>query len=284
MPQKTIYQGISVVDVTDAMVDQIHKDGQLPLDALTPANKLWSNEGLVLRAEGGSALAIVKGNLAVRVGDHSALGVKPKNKEQSLALAMLMDPTIQAVTLTGVAGGGKSLLAVAAALQQSFGASAKYQKVIYVKSTEMVGKDLGYLPGSYEDKVEVFMGALHDCLQVVNAGKRDLEKLIGYGDKDKLQKMASQYVRGRTFRRSFVIVDEAQNFTTHELKTMLTRLDEDSKMAILGDVNQADVELRSGMAGLEQVIEKFKDCDLFAHLNLIKSERSRLAQIVEETL
>lgn len=283
--QKDIYQGLSVVDVSDEAVDQLHRDGSYPLDRLdSPGRPWWPNEALVFRGPNGSGLAIARDGQAVLAEDRTAMGIRPKNKEQTLALAMLLDPKIQVVTLTGVAGSGKSLMAIAAALGQSFGAQATYQKIIYVKSTELVGKDLGYLPGSYEDKVEPFMGALHDCLQVVNAGKRDLEKLVGYGDKSKLQKMASQYVRGRTFRKSFVIIDEAQNFTTHELKTMLTRLDEDSKMAILGDVNQADVELREAMAGLVQVIEKFKDEPLFAHLNLIKSERSRLAQIVEEKL
>ena len=286
--QKKIYGGLAVAFTSPAVVGALFRDGGVAqADIPHPEGRPWHpNEVAVVHSEGekASALAIAQGDRMVKVDDQSAMGIKPRNKEQTLALAMLMDPKIQVVTLTGIAGSGKSLLAVAAGLQQSFGARALFKKLIYIKSTELVGKDLGFLPGSHEDKLSPFMGALHDCLGILKAGDKDLEKLVGYEDKDKVQKMSSQYIRGRTFRRAFLIVDEAQNFSTYELKLLLTRLDDESKIAILGDVDQSDVNLRDGQDGLVQVVERFKDSDMFAHLNLLKSERSKLAQLVGERL
>lgn len=286
MPRKRIYEGISVVQVDAESFDALKggKEIQLP-------RRYQPNEGLVVKSSGTSlsnkktpsTLAIHKGGSAIPVLPHSAYSLSPRNKEQALLLSLLLDPSIQVVTSTGIAGTGKSILAVAAGLEQVFGPTATYRKIIYVKSTVVSGRDLGYLPGSYEDKVAPYMGALYDCLQIVK-GRKDLSKLLGFEDNAKIQMMSSQYVRGRTFRKSYVVVDEAQNFTTADLKTLLTRLDEDSKMIILGDVDQSDVKHLEGEDGLVQVVEKFKSYDLFGHINLIKSERSRLAQLVGEVL
>jgi PhoH-like ATPase len=280
MPRKVVYQGISVVEV--ASLDDFYKTGRIDLSEL-PKRKFFQNENLVIKATKGSALAIVKGTEAVRVQELQAYGISPRNKEQILGLNMLLDPSIAAVTLTGAAGTGKTLLTIAAALQQSSGSKATYRKIIYIKSAIPVGKEIGFLPGNFDEKLDPFFGALHDCIHMCGNTK-DFEKLTGWDEKAKIQKMASAFVRGRTFRKAFVIVDECQNFSTHELKTMLTRLDDDSKIVLVGDIDQADIKLKPEDDGLVQVIETFREESMFGHINLIKSERSKLAQLVAEKL
>jgi len=280
MPRKIIYQGISVVEV--ASLDEFYKTGAIALADL-PKRKYFLNENLVIKAEKGSALAIVKDTSAVRVLELTASGIVPKSKEQIFALNSLMNPAIKAVTVTGSAGTGKTLLAVAAALQQSVGPKALYRKIFYIKSAVPVGRDIGFLPGNFEEKLDPFFGALHDCISLIQSTK-DIEKLIGWDEKSKIQKLASAFVRGRTLRKAFVIIDEAQNYSILELKTMLTRLDEDSKVVILGDVDQVDAILKPENEGLMKIIEIFKEESMFGHINLIKSERSRLSQLVAEKL
>lgn len=277
MPKKVVYSGISVV-TTDNLVG-FFATGSIPLSELS-RKAYFPNENLVIKAGKSSALAIVKGKEAIRVAELSAHGLTPRNKEQTLALNMLMDPTIVCVTLTGAAGTGKTLLSVAAALQQAKGAEAAYRKIIYIRNVHTVGKELGFLPGNLEDKVGPLMGPLYDCASFLKGD----EKLIGWEDNSKIQMLASAFVRGRTFRRSFVIVDEVQNMTTHELKTILTRLDENSKIVLLGDIDQADVRLKPEDDGLVKVVEAFKDESMFGSIDLIKSERSKLAQVVAEKL
>ena len=281
MPRKTVYSGLSVIEVGN--LDAFYKDGKIALEKIAKRRAFNPNENLVLKGTKGSALAIVKGTDAVKVPELTAFGVQPKNKEQTFALNLLMDPSIVCVTLTGPAGTGKSLLAVAAALQQSIGARAEYRKVIYIRNVHAVGKEIGYLPGNLQEKISPFMGPLLDSIGFFK-GTKDFDKLIGWDDNDKVQMMASAFVRGRTFRKSFVIVDEAQNMNTHEIKTILSRLDDTSKVVLLGDVDQSDIRLRPEDEGLIKVVEVFRDDAMFASIDLIKSERSRLAQMVAERL
>ena len=281
MPHKTLYSGISVVEI--ASLDEFFLEGRIAVKAL-PRQEYFPNQNLVLKGEHGSGLAIVKGDFAVRVSESSASGIKPRSKEQIFALNMLMDPAIKAVTLTGNAGTGKTLLAIAAALQQSTGAKAQHRKIVYIKSIVPVGEKIGFLPGTLDEKIDPFFGALYDSMELMVKPGKDFDKMIGFDDKAKIQKMAASFVRGRTMRKTFVIIDEAQNFSIMELKTMLTRVDEDSKVVILGDVDQVDVILKPEHEGLVRVVETFKDHELFGHINLIKSERSKLAQLVSDRL
>lgn len=281
MPKKIIYTGLSVVITPD--LTPIFNKGLIDLDALT-LRTYFPNENLVVKdPSGGSALAIVKGSTAVRVQEQAMYGIKPRNKEQTFAMNLLMDPTIVCATLSGPAGTGKTLLSVAAALQQATGARARYRKIIYIRNVHTVGKELGFLPGNVNDKIGPLMGPLFDSVGFFERIK-DADRLVGWEDSSKIQMLPSAFVRGRTFRKAFVIVDETQNMTTHELKTILTRLDDDSKIVLLGDVDQADIKLKPEDEGLVKVIESFKDDALFGHIDLIKSERSRLAQLVADKL
>lgn len=286
--KRTIYEGLSVIERIDLPIDELYKKGKLPLKVLGDLTDFHPNENLVLKAgQSAGALAVVKGKYAVKLkdkGKEQALGIYPHNKEQAFAMNLLMDPKIKAVTLTGAAGTGKSLLAVSAGLEQCFGKGCRYRKMIYIKSLIPVGKELGFLPGDLADKADPFMDALRDCLAVCRKQGKDLPGLIGWEDNSKIQKMPASFVRGRTFRRCYVVVDEAQNFSTHELKTILTRLDDESKAVVIGDIDQVDTKLSIENDGLYQVVEKFKDEEMFGHINLIKSERSKLAQLVADKL
>ena len=142
---------------------------------------------------------------------------------------------------------------------------------------------IGFLPGTVAEKVMPFMEALRDSIKICKIDK-DIDKLTGMDEKSKIQITPISFLRGRTLRRCFVVLDEAQNYSTHELHTVLTRLDEASKIAIIGDTLQADVDFRQEDRGFSRIIEEFKDSDLFAHVEFIKSQRSRLAQLVSERL
>ncbi|OUW11008.1 MAG: hypothetical protein CBD26_03710 [Candidatus Pelagibacter sp. TMED166] len=213
-------------------------------------------------------------------------GVKPKNKEQSFALDLLMDPKVPVVSLIGKAGSGKTLMALAAALQQTFGDKAddrKYNRVIVTKPVEPVGKDIGFLPGTMEEKMMPWLAPIQDNLQFLFGNDR--MTLDMHIDEGRIEVEAMTYIRGRSISNSFVIIDEVQNMTRHEIKTVLTRIGENTKIVLTGDVEQIDnVYVDSTTNGLSYVIEKFKDQEVAGHITLVKGERSKVATIASKIL
>ncbi|MCB0802847.1 MAG: PhoH family protein [Flavobacteriales bacterium] len=279
-----MYKGIRVVGVENSALDSFFENGKLEVSCL-PMNNYYPNECIVLKSSDRlSGLGTIKNDYIININENLSIsGISAKNKEQRFAISLLNDPTIQVVTLSGVPGGGKSLLSLASALSQSFGKNALYEKILYIKSLETVGPSIGFLPGTVAEKVMPFMEALRDSIKICKIDK-DIDKLTGMDEKSKIQITPISFLRGRTLRRCFVVLDEAQNYSTHELHTVLTRLDEASKIAIIGDTLQADVDFRQEDRGFSRIIEEFKDSDLFAHVEFIKSQRSRLAQLVSERL
>lgn len=277
------YSGVKVITVDSEHLNEFHSHGVLKADK---SFGLYPNQNIVLKCgDQASGLGIYKNGFIQKINDQSAAGIKPRSKEQKMALNMLLDPTIQCVSLTGVAGGGKTLLALGAALEQSIGKNAIYVRILYVKSLVVVGKDIGFLPGEICDKVDPFMGALRDSLAMCSTGKKtEVDKLTGWDEDSKIQIVPHSFLRGRTFRKSFIVADESQNLTTHEIKTILTRLDSDSKIILLGDEEQSDIKLKDEDKGLERVIETFKDEEMFGHITMIKSERSAFADLVAKKL
>ena len=221
-----------------------------------------------------------------RVDRVAAYGVTPRNAEQTFALDALLDVDIPLVTISGKAGTGKTLLALAAALERR----RQYRQILLARPiVPLSNRDIGYLPGDIQSKVDPYMQPLYDNLSVIqnqyaatDNKHRRIAKLL---EDEKLIIEALSYIRGRSLSRTYFIVDEAQNLTPHEVKTIITRAGEDTKVVFTGDIFQIDHPyLDSESNGLSHLIEKMQGQPLYAHVNLEKGERSRLAEMASDLL
>ena len=212
-------------------------------------------------------------------------GVRPRNKEQSFAFDLLLDPDIPVVTLVGKAGSGKTLLAIAAGLTQVVEKTreSRYRKLVVSRPIQPMGKDIGYLPGTMEEKMAPWLAPIQDNLQYLMGN--DKETLSMYTMQGTIEIEALTYIRGRSIANAFIIIDEAQNLTAHELKTIITRVGEGTKIILTGDIDQIDnVYVDETSNGLAYAVEKFKTHDLSGHVTLIKGERSKVASIAAKIL
>ncbi len=214
-------------------------------------------------------------------------GVSARNREQNFALNLLMDPDIDLVTLTGVAGTGKTLLTLAAGLQQTV-EEKRYREIIMTRVTVPVGEDIGYLPGTEEEKMTPWMGALMDNLEVLTNSEDngEWERAATVELLNKRIKIRSlNFMRGRTFMNRYVIVDEAQNLTSKQMKTLITRIGPGSKIICLGNIGQIDTPyITETTSGLTYVVDRFKSWQYSGHITLQRGERSRLADFASEAL
>lgn len=286
-----LYTGLAEHLVDDQIIDSIYKDEPVYLD--DDEIKVEPNQFIMLISNSND-----KKTALVRFGDYlqplkkvdsykrGIWGVRPKNKEQNFALDLLMNPDIPLVTIIGKAGSGKTLLALAAGLQQCFGATANdshYSRVIVTKPVEPVGKDIGFLPGSMEEKMLPWLAPIQDNLK--NLMGNDKITLDMYIDEGKIEIEAMTFIRGRSISNAFIIIDEAQNMTKHEIKTVLTRVGEGTKIILTGDIEQIDnVYLDETTNGLTYVIDRFKEQNSSGHITLIKGERSQIATLASKLL
>ncbi len=218
---------------------------------------------------------------------HSIWGIVARNREQSYALNLLMDPEIDFVTLQGTAGTGKTLLALAAALEQTV-ETKRYNEIIVTRVTIPVGEDIGFLPGTEEEKMNPWMGAFTDNLEVLSPAQSN-DDWGRQATQDILQKWLKirslNFMRGRTFINKFVIIDEAQNLTPKQMKTLITRAGPGTKMVCLGNVGQIDTPyLTESSSGITYVVDHFKSWNFGGHIKLQTGERSRLADFASEHL
>ncbi len=222
-----------------------------------------------------------------RSGSHSIWGITARNREQNFALNVLMDPDIDFVSLLGTAGTGKTLLALAAGLAQVMD-QQRYREIIMTRATVSVGDDIGFLPGTEEEKMTPWMGALTDNLEVLAApqeggawGRAATNDLLA----SRIKIRSLNFMRGRTFLSRYVIIDEAQNLTPKQMKTLITRAGPGSKMICLGNVEQIDTPyLTETTSGLTYAVDRFKGWQHSAHVTLRRGERSRLADFASEML
>ena len=209
-------------------------------------------------------------------------GVKPRNKEQIFALDLLKDKAIDIVTLVGQAGSGKTLLAIAAGLQQVM-EDETYRRLVISRPIQPLGKDIGFLPGTLEEKMLPWVAPIQDNLQFLLGN--DKAALEMYIDNGTIEVEALTYIRGRSISNAFIIIDEAQNLTAHELKTIITRVGENTKIVLTGDIEQIDnVYIDETSNGLTHAVEKFKSYEIAGHIALIKGERSKIASIAAKIL
>ncbi len=219
---------------------------------------------------------------------HTVWGINALNREQNFALNLLMDPEIDFVTLLGIAGTGKTLLTLAASLAQVL-EERRYSEIIMTRVTVPVGEDIGFLPGTEEEKMTPWMGALMDNLEVLtqpNAGGGDWGR-AATNDllRNRIKIRSLNFMRGRTFLNKFVIIDEAQNLTSKQMKTLITRAGPGTKVVCLGNVAQIDTPyLTETTSGLTYVVDRFKGWEHSGHITLLRGERSRLADYASEVL
>jgi PhoH-like ATPase len=222
-----------------------------------------------------------------REGHHMTWGINAKNREQNFALNVLMDPEIDFVTLLGTAGTGKTLLALAAGLAQTMD-DKTYKEIIMTRETVPVGEDIGFLPGTEEEKMTPWMGALIDNLELLgdqtenSDWEQNVTKTIVM---NKIKIRSLNFMRGRTFLIRYIIIDEAQNLTPKQMKTLITRAGSGTKIVCIGNLSQIDTPyLTATSSGLTYVVDKFKSWEHAAHITLKRGERSRLADHASEIL
>ncbi len=215
-------------------------------------------------------------------------GITARNREQNFALNLLMDPEVDFITLLGQAGTGKTLLTLASALTQTLDMK-RFSEIIMTRVTVPVGEDIGFLPGTEEEKMAPWMGALEDNLDVLNKteeeagewGRAATQDLI----RSRIRIKSLNFMRGRTFLHKFLIIDEAQNLTPKQMKTLITRAGPGTKVVCMGNIAQIDTPyLTEGSSGLTYVVDRFKGWEHNGHVTLMRGERSRLADFAAEIL
>lgn len=277
------YTGVKVLQTSKQVIDTLYAEGEVNVDCFDEAGPFYPNMFLVLKNdESNSALAIVGKSGDVIVPLHKNLqasGIKPKNKEQAMALHALMDDTIPLHIMTGKAGTGKTLLSIAAAMQKM--EEKKYDKIIITRPMSQVGKyDLGALPGDISEKVNPYLlNYMTNIEQIV--GKRAVQDAL---EQFNIEVIPMQLIRGASFTKAYIIADEVQVLDFHEMLTLGTRVGEGSKIVVMGDLDQRDEKIAREKTGIWKIQEdeKMKKSKLVSSIELIKVERSELAKLFAE--
>jgi PhoH-like ATPase len=287
-----LYKGWKVLDVTDDDIDKFYINKEL-----TAKEEHFPNEYVLIQGAQKSAIARysqydkcyfpLNRNNGLN-GNPRIWNIEPRNAQQRFAMDALLDPDIQLVTLCGTAGTGKTLLALACGLYMSADEGV-YSRVLAARPVFPMGKDLGFLPGELKDKLAPWMQPIYDNAEhLLNMVDEDGKKKRGHQeliDMGILEIEALTYVRGRSIPQQFMVIDEAQNLTLHEVKTIITRAGEGTKIILTGDPDQIDnPHIDAANCGLAYVVEKFKDRKIAAHVTLEKGERSELATLAAEIL
>ena len=284
-----LFRGKELIEPFDVeLIDRLYEDPYEFSAAEADLENAIPNEYFILRNNGKSALATYNHSMGtvVHVEKQPAYGIQPRNAEQTFALHALMNDDVQLVTISGKAGTGKTLLALASALEQR----QKFRQILLARPiVALSNKDLGYLPGDIESKIDPYMQPLFDNLGVIRNQFREsdrkyilIQEMLENG---KLEISPLAYIRGRSLNHIFFIIDEAQNLTPHEVKTIITRAGEGTKIVFTGDIYQIDSPyLDSRSTGLSYLIDRMKNQPLHAHITLEKGERSALAELASDLL
>ena len=285
-----LYKGWRELTVAGDLIDKFYKDKRLD----PPAPDLVPNEFVIMK-DGGSKSALARYDSKTQAlvplikADSAPWGIKPLNIEQRFALELLLNKDISLVTLVGLAGSGKTMLALAAALQQTR-EEKLYRRMLIARPVIAVGHDLGFLPGTKEEKLTNWMGAIYDNLSYLlekpkgslDTSDMDIQMLIEEG---LLEIEAVTYLRGRPLPGLLIIIDDSQNLTPHEIKTIISRAGQGAKIILTGDPHQVDnYYLDSASNGLTNLVERFKNQPIFGHVTFTKSERSALAALASDLL
>ncbi len=283
-----LYTGSTIIeDIKPDAINEIYEKGSCDTTAI-PKDELRNNHYYILKSLKSSVLAHHSSaeHRIKHVEKRAVYGIKPRNAEQTFAIDAILDPAIKLVSVQGVAGTGKTLLALASALEQR-----KNFKQIYLARpiVPLSNKDIGYLPGDIKSKLNPYMEPLFDNLKFIqnqfHETDQDFQRITDMVNKEKLVITPLAYIRGRSLSNIFFIVDEAQNLTPHEVKTIISRAGENTKIVFTGDIYQIDTPyLDSQSNGLSYIIDRLKDHPLYSHITLQKGERSELANLANELL
>jgi len=287
-----LYSGFVEHLVDDQVIDRFY-DGEDILIQEDEVKKLWHpNQFLMMVSnanEKKTALARFQSHhMPLKKIIHDKLpdwNINSRNKEQAFAMDLLMDPNIKIVSLIGRAGSGKTLMAIAAGLQQTIGMRSEhnhYSRLIVSRPVQPLGKDIGFLPGTMEEKMLPWLMPIQDNLKFLMGDRTSLEM---YMEKGKIEIEALTYIRGRSIANAFVVIDEAQNLTKHEIKTIITRIGDGTKIILTGDIEQIDnIYVNETSNGLAHAIESFKQYPIAGHVTFKKGERSELATLASKVL
>ncbi len=279
-----VFEGID-----PSLIDRIYAEREgVDIDQLEFRQLLHPNDCFVLKSDRNSVLARYNPftHVVQRVRKAKCYGIEPRNAEQSFALDVLSDPDVKLVAVTGKAGTGKTLLALAAALSQL----TTYKQILLARPiVALSNKDIGFLPGDANEKVAPYMQPLFDNLNVIKhqfaPTSTEVKRLDDMQKSGQLVIEALAFIRGRSLSETYCIIDEAQNLTPHEIKTIITRAGEGTKMVFTGDIQQIDQPyLDSQSNGLVYMIDRMRDQSLFAHINLVKGERSQLSELASNLM
>ena len=286
-----LYTGMAEAEVDAGNIDAFYKEKSLAMDP-----QLYvPNQFVILKTSDGSKKSAI-GRISndgkfilhpLSSQEPVAWGIKPLNKEQRFAMELLLDDSLDIVTLVGTAGTGKTLITLATGLQRTMDENA-YRRLVVCRSIVPVGKDLGFLPGTKEEKLEAWMGAIYDNLAFLADRKNPdegEEKAHYLLDSGKIEIASVTHMRGRSLPSQYMIVDDAQNLTPHEMKTMLTRAGEGTKVVVTGDPYQIDTPyLDVESNGLTYLVDRLKGQPSYGHITFTKTERSRLADLASKLL
>lgn len=289
-----LYTGWRSLTVPSSLIDRLYQGKELEL----AGEEFLPNQFVLLVDENndkhtGIGRAVVAGSLVKPLNPvfDSAFNLRPRSMEQRVALELLMDPEVSLVSLIGQAGTGKTLLALAAGMANTI-KTPKYEKLLVSRPVIPLGRDIGYLPGTKDEKMKLWMQPIFDNLSylmgLTNGGKQDVSAELGIKRllrDERVELEALTYIRGRSISRQYVIIDEAQNLTPHEVKTIISRAGEGTKMVLTGDPEQIDNPyLDASSNGLSYTVERLKGQEACGHITLTRSERSHLASLAAEYL
>ena len=286
-----LYSGLAIHLVDDQVIDRFYDDEDIYIEEDEVEGE-WHPNQYVLMVSNANEKKTCLGRFythfqPIKKIVHSKIPdwkISSRNKEQAFAIDLLMDPTVKVVSLVGRAGSGKTLCAIAAGLQQTIGLRENpYDRMIVSRPVQPLGKDIGFLPGTMEEKMLPWLMPIQDNLQFLVGGNRNTLQM--YMDQGKIEIEALTYIRGRSIANAFIIIDEAQNLTAHEIKTIMTRVGEGTKIVLTGDIEQIDnVYVNETSNGLAHAVEKFKEYPIAGHVTFTKGERSEVATLASKVL
>jgi PhoH-like ATPase len=276
-----IYSGQAESEVVSpSVINHFYEDGNISTEHLD--FDLNSNQYVTVKCGNQSLIGVHRGGKVLPLVNNltKTIGITPRNKEQKFAIDALTRDDVKLVSMTGLAGSGKTFLTLMAGMSGL--QDKKYDRIVITRSLQTVGKEIGFLPGDIDDKMSPWLSPILDNFRVAFKDSTYFEMMR---QKGQIEVSPLAFIRGRTFNNTFLIVDEAQNSTIHELKTIITRIGEGSKIVLLGDTDQIDTPYLDSLSnGLTVIVEKFKKHDIAAHITLMKGERSELATLASQVL
>ena len=286
-----MFDGTEELLVPDEFIDDFYNSADNEMSLPDHKKKLYPNQYLLLKSDKDPKKTAMcryrnSNNPLKKIYTYKDIwGLSAKNKEQKYAMDLLFDKDIHIMSLTGQAGTGKTLIAAACGLEQVLNSTRSqggYDKLIITRPVQPMGRDIGFLPGTLEEKMMPWIAPLRDNLEYLFGDKTALDMQM---DQGVIEIEAMTYIRGRSISNAFMIVDEAQNLTAHELKTIITRVGHGTKLVLTGDIQQIDNSYVDAVSnGLAHAVEKFKKYDISGHVTLYKGERSKLATLAAEIL